>query len=186
MSGVVEALRASLGAALLAVDDGFGPVTVDVEPGEWVAALRAASDAGATYFDFLTAYDLEAEGFAVVAHVATPDAGEHVLVRTRVPRDEPRLATATPVFRGASWHERETAEMFGVAFTGHDGLEPLLLSPTAPRTPLRKDVVLVERPSRPWPGEKDPTDSGGSGRRRRVLPPGVPADWPTAPGGGDA
>ena len=182
MNGIVEAVRTALGEAGIAVDDGFGPVTIDVAPEGWVAALRAASGAGATYLDFLTAYDLEVEGFAVVAHVATPDVGDHVLLRTRVPREEPRLASATEVFRGAAWHERETGEMFGIEFCDHLGsggtqVEPLLLSPSAPTAPMRKEVVLLERPTRPWPGAKDPTDSGGKSRRR-MLPPGVPADWP--------
>lgn len=180
---VVATLRAALGDGVVAVDEGFGPVTVDVAADRWVDALTAARDGGAELFDLLTAYDDGDDGLAVVAHVATPDAGEHVLVRTRLPRDEPVLATATGVYAGAAWHERETHEMFGIAFPGHPRLAPLLLSPGAPVAPLRKDTVLVARAARPWPGEKDPSDSGGRGRRRRTLPSGVPADWADASGG---
>ena len=175
---VVDALSAALGTALLGVEPGFGPPTLDVAPGSWVEALGAARVAGAEFFDLLTAYDLGDEGFAVVAHVATPDVSEHVLLRTRVDRDHPTLATATGAYAGAAWHERETHEMFGIEFLGHAGLAPLLLSPGAPAAPLRKDTVLVARAARPWPGEKDPADSGGRGRRRRSLPPGVPDSWP--------
>jgi len=37
----------------------------------------------------------------------------HVVVRTRVPRDNPELPTISNVYPGANWHERETHEFFG-------------------------------------------------------------------------
>lgn len=174
MSALVEALTGAGGTAV----ESFGLVTVDVPREGWVPALAAAAAAGAAYLDFLTAYDELDAGFAVVAHVSTLDARDHVLVRTRVPRDDAALATATPVYAGAAWHERETHEMFGIAFAGNDDLAPLLLPPGFVGAPLRKDFVLASRVSVPWPGDKDPADSTGKARRR-TLPPGVPADWPT-------
>jgi NADH-quinone oxidoreductase subunit C len=175
VSGVAAAVAAAGGGT---ATESFGLVTVDVPTSGWVAALGAGADAGAAYLDFLTAYDELDQGFAVVAHIATSDAREHVLVRTRVPRDEPVLATATGVYAGAAWHERETHEMFGIGFVGNDDLEPLLLPEGFGAHPLRKDFVLAARVSVPWPGDKDPADSTGKARRR-TLPPGVPADWPT-------
>lgn len=191
-SAVADAVRDALGEAVLAVGTGFGPTTVDVTAPAWVLALAAARDAGATYADFLTAYDELDLGFAVVVHVSTPDAADHVLLRTRVPREEPVLASAVPVHRGLAWHERETHDLFGVRFEGHD-LEPLLVQPGLGAHPLTKDFVLAARAARPWPGEKDPGDApagadpGASPRRprRRTVPPGVPDGWP-APGDGGA
>ncbi len=174
-ASVVAALEPSEASAY----DGFGPVTVDVPRARWVEALEAAYAAGAVFFDLLTAYDLEDDGFAVVAHVASGDLRDHLLVRASVPRGDAVLATATGVYRGAAWHERETHEMFGIGFAGHDPLDPLLLPAAFGAAPLRKDFVLAARAARPWPGEKDPSDSGGRARRR-TLPPGVPADWPEA------
>jgi NADH-quinone oxidoreductase subunit C len=37
------------------------------------------------------------------------------------------MPTISDMFHGANWHERETRDMFGVVFTGHPYLEPLLL-----------------------------------------------------------
>ena len=179
MSALAAAVVAALDPGEATSYDGFGPVTVDVPRERWVEALEAAHAAGAVLFDLLTAYDLGADGLAVVVHVATSDARDHVLVRTTVPGDDAVLATATGVYRGAAWHERETHEMFGVGFDGHDPIEPLLLPAGFGAAPLRKDFVLAARVARPWPGEKDPSDSGGRARRR-TLPPGVPADWPEA------
>jgi len=158
--------------------DAFGLTTVDVDASAWSDAVGVAARAGATYLDFLTAYD-DGDRIAVVAHVMTPDAGQRVLLRTWVAADDPELASVTSVHRGADWHERETHEMFGIDFVGNAHLDPLLLPAGFSATPLRKEFVLAARAARAWPGEKDPTDEGGR-PRRRTLPPGVPADWPAA------
>ncbi len=163
-----------------------GDEPVDVAPEEWVAELTCARDeAGCTFFDWLTAVDELEDGFSVVAHVWSIPDRRHLLLRTRVPRDEPRLATATGVYRGANWHERETYEMFGIEFVGHPNLVPLLLPDGFEGRPLRKEFVLASRAAKPWPGAVDPGESATDARRGRKpkLPPGVPApgEW----GGGD-
>ncbi|WP_329250324.1 NADH-quinone oxidoreductase subunit C [Actinoallomurus sp. NBC_01490] len=160
-------------------EETFGLLTVDVPPGLWAESLTfARDDLGCAYFDWLTAVDELEDGFAIVAHVYSLEEGHHLLVRTRVPREDPRLATATEVYRGANWHERETHEMFGVVFDGHPGLTPLLLPDGFEGHPLRKEFVLAARVAKPWPGAKEPGESGhGAPSRRRMMPPGVPADW---------
>jgi NADH-quinone oxidoreductase subunit C len=114
-----------------------------------------------------------------------------VLLRTRAAEGAP-VPSLTPLFSGAAWHERETHEMFGIAFDGFDdgsgrGLRPLLLPDGFEGTPLRKSFVLAARASKPWPGGKEPGEGHESARapgRRRVQAPGVPGpDWgPHEPG----
>jgi len=67
--------------------------------------------------------------------------GERVTVRTRVPRGQPELPTISGVYPGANWHEREAHDFFGIVFTGHPGLTPLLLPEDASFHPLRKDFA---------------------------------------------
>jgi NADH-quinone oxidoreductase subunit C len=155
--------------------------TVDVESSAWVAALTAARDAGFSYFDWLTAVDERDGGIRVVAHVYDPMHRSRLLLRTLLTPDAPQLDTATAVFPGADWHERETAEMFGIVFPGHPDPRPLLLADTFTGHPLRKDFVLAARAEKPWPGETEP--GAGAGRRRRAVPPGVPGpgEWPQKP-----
>ena len=38
------------------------------------------------------------------------------------------MPTISDIFDGANWHERETKDMFGVVFSGHPYLKPLLLT----------------------------------------------------------
>lgn len=178
-----------------------------VTPQEWHGAVRAARDEGYAFFDWLSAVDetdagpgevgaeataaapVPGPGLDVVCHLidvrgAGGGAGvRRVLLLTRVPEGR-ALASVTDLFAGAAWHERETAEMFGVGFEGFDdgtgmGLRPLLLPDGFEGTPLRKSFVLAARASKPWPGAKEPGEGGGarakrSPSRRRLLPPGVP------------
>jgi NADH-quinone oxidoreductase subunit C len=178
----LERLAAAYGAP---ADAGFGPPTVDVDASAWRASLLIARDRlGCGFFDFLTAVDDLDEGFWVVAHLASPDVGqvEHMLLRTHVPREAAEVACVCDVFAGAGWHERETHEMFGIGFVGHDRLETLLLPDGFDGHPLRKDFVLASRVAKPWPGAKEPgeTDSEAAPSRRRTRPPGVPDpdSWP--------
>jgi len=161
----------------------FGQVHVDVPAQAWVAAAAHARDDAELrcgFFDWLTGVDELDGGFAVVAHLYSVEHRHHVLLRTGVPRDEPRLASLTGVYAGAGWHERETFEMFGVVFEGHPDLKPLLLPDGFEGHPLRKDFVLAARVAKPWPGAKEPGESDhGAPSRRRIRPPGVPdpSEW---------
>ena len=116
------------------------------------------------------------------------DRHEHLFAAHPGARRRASLATATGVFAGASWHERETYEMFGLDFDGHPNLVPLLLPDGFEGNPLRKDFVLAARAAKAWPGAKEPgeSDEGGPPSRRKTRPPGVPDPdvWgPRRPGG---
>lgn len=162
--------------------EAYGVLTVDVPAASWTTALRTARDElGCTFFDWLSAVDEPAEGFRVAAHVvAVGTPPRRLLLRTTVPHSAPALATATDVYAGAAWHERETHEMFGVDFPGHPHLARLLLPEEFEGHPLRKDFVLAARVAKAWPGAKEPGESHAGGpKRRQMQPPGVPDpnDW---------
>ncbi|GAA3657691.1 NADH-quinone oxidoreductase subunit C [Streptomyces chitinivorans] len=157
--------------------EAYGLLTVDVPAARWTEALTTARDElGCTFFDWLSAVDEPGEGFRICVHLAvlgTPV--RRLLLRTTVPHEAPELPTATGVYAGAAWHERETHEMFGVSFTGHPNPAPLLLPDGFEGHPLRKDFVLAARVAKAWPGAKEPGESAEGGpRRRQTLPPGVP------------
>ncbi|OWA24198.1 NADH-quinone oxidoreductase subunit C [Streptomyces sp. CS057] len=161
-------------------ESAYDLLTVDVPAAAWLTALRTARDElGCTYFDWLSAVDEPGTGFRVCAHVAALGAGtvRRLMVRTTVPHDAAVLPSAIDVYAGAAWHERETHEMFGVAFDGHPHLVPLLLPEGFEGHPLRKDFVLAARVAKAWPGAKEPGEpaEGHTGpKRRAMLPPGVP------------
>jgi NADH-quinone oxidoreductase subunit C len=166
----------------------------DVPVHEWAEALSAARTEGFDFFDWLTAVDQtdapESPGFDLVCHLMNSSTGPgelgRVLLRTRVTTGHP-AASATVLWAGAAWHERETHEMFGIDFEGFDdgtglGLRPLLLPNGFEGTPLRKSFVLAARASKAWPGAKEPGEGAPSHAgapadkpgRRKITAPGVP------------
>lgn len=161
----------------------YARATVDVPAADWPRALTLVRDdpeLSGDFFDWLSAVDELDNGFDVVAHLWSTRHRHGVLVRTRLPRETPAVASVVDVYPGAAWHERETHEMFGIDFPGHPGLEPLLLPPEFEGHPLRKDFVLASRVAKAWPGAKEPGESeAGAGRRQPARPPGVPApgEW---------
>ena len=62
-----------------------------------------------------------------------------VAIRTRTDRSNPEVPTISHIYQGANWHERETHDFFGIKFSGHPNLEPLLLPEDADFHPLLKD-----------------------------------------------
>ncbi len=157
-------------------EEAYGVLTVDVPSDAWIPALEAARDRlGCTFFDWLSAVDEPGTGFRVTVHVAALAPVRRLLLRTTVPHEAPVLPSAVDVYAGAAWHERETHEMFGVEFTGHPGLDHLLLPDNFEGHPLRKDFVLAARVAKAWPGAKEPGEpEHGGPKRRQMLPPGVP------------
>jgi NADH-quinone oxidoreductase subunit C len=114
---------------------------VTVAPGQVVAAAELLDQRGFS-MDTVTGVDWMAAGqMEVVYDFFHPTSALHVVVRTRVPRDQPELPTIQGVFPGANWHERETHEFFGIRFLGHPNLSPLLLPEDADYHPLRKDFA---------------------------------------------
>lgn len=62
-----------------------------------------------------------------------------VVLRVRTPRSQPQVPTIQTIFPIAHWHEREAHDFFGIVFTGHNYLVPLLLPEDADFHPLLKD-----------------------------------------------
>lgn len=114
---------------------------VTVPPARVVEAARILDEA-AFMIESVTGVDWLAEQqMEIVYDYVHAGTGLRVTVRARVPRGQPELTTISGVYPGANWHEREAHDFFGIVFTGHPGLIPLLLPEDARFHPLRKDFA---------------------------------------------
>lgn len=124
----------------------------NVPAAEAIALLQNLRDTQG--YDFLmdvTAIDWSAEKsprFTVVWHLYSSTKHTYVRVAADCPSDtDPTMPTATGLWAGANWHERETYDMLGIKFTGHPDLRRILMWDAYPYFPLRKDFPLAGLPT---------------------------------------
>jgi NADH-quinone oxidoreductase subunit C len=97
---------------------------------------------GFDHLVFLTAVDHpEQSRVEVVYRLFSYQTRLVVVLRVPLPREGARVDTVSDIFRTAEWHERETAEMFGVEFNGHPDPRRLLTPDDLEGHPLRKDFT---------------------------------------------
>jgi NADH-quinone oxidoreductase subunit C len=75
---------------------------------------------------------------------------ENLRLTVRVMLNEPDLTvpSATPLWGGADWIEREVWDMFGIRFDGHPDLRRVLMPEEFTAHPLRKDYPMQGRGER--------------------------------------
>jgi NADH-quinone oxidoreductase subunit C len=124
----------------------MGETTLTVPRDEAAFLLRQARQKPELGFDFLrclTGIDQEAQGIEIVYSLLSYKNRHTVHIKTLLPPDDPSVDSITPIWCGADWHERETAEMFGVTFKGHPNPKHLLLDDDMEIHPLLKAHPLA-------------------------------------------
>lgn len=88
----------------------------------------------------ITVVDVIAEDlFEVVYHFFALEGGPALVIKTRVPRDQPDVPSITPFWPGASLQEREGFDLYGVNFIGHPYLKRVYMWDEFEGYPMRKD-----------------------------------------------
>ena len=124
-----------------------GELSIAAEPAEIVRVLTHLRDdpecAFVSFID-LTAVDWpgRAQRFDVVYHLLSPTHNRRIRVKIEVGETTP-VPSATDVFPGANWFEREAYDLYGVLFTGHPDMRRLLTDYGFEGYPLRKDFPLT-------------------------------------------
>jgi NADH-quinone oxidoreductase subunit C/D len=118
-------------------------------------------------FDFLssaTAVDYLGEGqhsedhLEMVYHAYRTTGGSALVFKAQTDRQEAKVPSLTPIWRGADFQEREAYDLFGVNFEGHYNLKRILLWDGFEGYPMRKDwkEAYYEEDHKPfgsrWPG----------------------------------
>ncbi len=172
LAAFAESMAQRLGATSWSADHGVARLEVDRE--SWVAAAVGAREEGLPFFSWLAAVDwskdvevgepVEApdeleERFDVICRLSSVRTAEAVHLVTSVPKDDAWVPSLVGEFGGAQWHERETAEMFGIDFPGNSEVNRHLYLPDAfEGHPLLKSYPLLSREVKPWPGTVDVED----------------------------
>ena len=123
-----------------------------VEADRLIEVLGACKDAGLLMvsdifgIDYLEYPHHDGKRFSVLYNLHDIAATSRVYIRVNLHDEEP-LPTATGIWGGANFLEREVFDMFGVVFEGHPDLRKLLTPEDLEGHPHRKDFPLGESPT---------------------------------------
>ncbi len=112
-----------------------------VAPEHLRALVTGLRDDPELAFDLLrniVGMDMEEAGLEVKYHLYSFPHGHTVQLTAPAPVPSCEVPSLTDLYPAANWHEREAAEMVGLAFTGHPDLRNLLLEEDLRIHPLRK------------------------------------------------
>ena len=140
-------LKDRAGLSFKSVELAYGELTVEVEVSELIATLTFLRDDAQCQFISLidisgVDYPSRAARFDVVYHLLSPRQNLRIRVKVATDEDTP-VPSATPVYLGADWYERETYDLYGVLFSGHPDLRRILTDYGFEGHPLRKDFPLT-------------------------------------------
>jgi NADH-quinone oxidoreductase subunit C len=120
-----------------------------VSPDEWYSFAEAVRDAGFEMCSDVTAVDwmrARPDRYQVVATLTSLSQRARLRMVTTLGREEPVLASITPIWPGAGFAEREVYDMFGITFDGHPDLTRILMPDDWEGHPLRKDFGVGSVP----------------------------------------
>jgi NADH:ubiquinone oxidoreductase subunit C len=136
---VLAALRSGCGAKEFALG-------VEIEAEALLECMQALrDDHGYRFYIAATATDRE-ETFEVIHGLRNFEAADDIFVKVAVPKGQPELDSATPIYAGAEWHEREIIDLFGITFRSHPDPRRILMPDDYEGHPLRKDFAM----DTPW------------------------------------
>ncbi len=142
-----EKVAAAMPGAVLGSTLAFGELTLTVDPSRNVDVLKFLRDDPASQFvsiiDISGAdYPQRERRFDVVYHLLSPKLNRRIRVKAMTDEETP-IASATAVWPGADWYEREIYDLFGVLFVGHPDLRRILTDYGFDGHPLRKDFPMT-------------------------------------------
>ena len=80
--------------------------------------------------------------FEVVVHLTSFKNNLRIALHVGIPENDPSMPSLARIFPTANFQERETYDMFGIVFSGHPGLERILMPEDWMGYPQRKDHPL--------------------------------------------
>jgi len=151
-SFLLDKLQGNFPSKIVEIPDAHDLMTILVDVDDIIDVLRFLKLDNELQFVHLTDITavhyphLEKE-YAVVYHIHSLIHNIRIRVKVFLYGPNPEIPTATVVWKGANWMERETYDFFGVNFIGHPDLRRILNVDDMDVFPMRKEYPL-EDPNR--------------------------------------
>ncbi|MBS3649274.1 NADH-quinone oxidoreductase subunit C [Pseudaminobacter sp. 19-2017] len=140
-------LQEKLGSLIGKASIAYGDLTLDVAAGDILEVLNfLKSDVQCQFVSIIDIcgvdYPSREKRFDVVYHLLSPR--QNLRIRVKVQADEDTLVpSATSIYPGADWFEREAYDLYGILFSGHPELRRILTDYGFEGYPMRKDFPLT-------------------------------------------
>lgn len=149
--GIIQLLSTRFGNKVTGVTEPYGLLTVETTKDVITEVLTYLKDDPQTGFSYLTditaVHYPEKTRLAVVYHLHNLVSRVRIRVKVYLHEHTPEIPSATPLWNGANWMERETYDFFGIKFEGHPDLRRILNMDELNVHPMLKQYPL-EDPNR--------------------------------------
>lgn len=145
--GMIDAVKAVIGAAFVDAVDAVGEVSITVVRGALYEAMIALRDTPGLEFQQLIEiagvdYPQRPERFEVCYHLLSLTQNRRIRVKVTADEDSP-VPSVTGIWPVANWLEREVYDMYGVLFDNHPDLRRILSDYGFRGHAQRKDFPLT-------------------------------------------
>ena len=141
-------LRESIPDSILGTEFHRNRAVLLADPQRVPAVLEQLQARGYTFLASLHGVDYypEEPRLGVIYELLNMHEVDRISVNARLHTDDPRIATATGLFPGAEFPEREVYDMFGVVFEGHPDMRRILMPEDFEGFPQRRDFPIGGEP----------------------------------------
>lgn len=151
-STVINRIQSQFPQGVGAVVEPYGMLELTTQAEKIIELLNFMKQDPEMSFSFLTDitavhYPSDEKEFCVVYHLHSWKNRLRVRIKVSIGGKNPQIPSATSVWEGANWMERETYDFFGIRFTGHPDLRRILNVDDMEAFPMRKEFPL-EDPNR--------------------------------------
>jgi NADH-quinone oxidoreductase subunit C len=148
---VKSKLLEQFGEVLTEWDEQYGMLSFSAPRELNLKVLNYLYDNPELSFKFLTDLtgvhypDRKGEEFCVVYHLHNLVENARLRFKVYAPVETPDIYTASGLFSGANWMERETYDFYGINFIGHPNMKRVLNVDEMDYFPMRKEFPLEDQ-----------------------------------------
>jgi NADH-quinone oxidoreductase subunit C len=149
---VIQKLTARFADKISVPTEPFGLLTLETNTETIAEVLRFLKEDKELQFNYLTDitgihYPEQELAIGVIYHLHSLTHNLRIRIKVFLSAANPSIPSATTLWQGANWMERETFDFYGVQFEGHPDLRRILNVDEMTVFPMRKEYPL-EDPNR--------------------------------------
>jgi NADH-quinone oxidoreductase subunit C len=149
---LLNSIKAKFEADVTNISEPSGLLTLETSREKIIDLLTFLKNDAALQFIYLTDitaihYPEQEKPIGIIYHLHSLVNNIRIRIKVFVADGDVKMPTATVLWNGANWMERETYDLFGVVFEGHPDLRRILNVDDMTVFPMRKEYPL-EDPNR--------------------------------------